>query len=213
MLRSIGVLLLSLIIAWSRAQAAGADNTLLVFGDSLSAGYGLEPGQGWASLLQQRLDMRGYGQRVVNASVSGETTSGGRSRLPRALAQHRPTIVILELGANDGLRGLPLATARENLAAMIDLIKASKARVLLVGVELPPNYGPAYTGGFRRLYAELARQRRVAIVPFLMEGVALDGRLMQADGLHPNAAGQPRLLDNVWNALLPLLGRQAKSAT
>jgi len=200
-------------MAWSRAQAAGADDTLLVFGDSLSAGYGLAPEQGWASLLQPWLAARGYGQRVVNASVSGETTSGGRSRLPRALDQHHPAVVILELGANDGLRGLPLATASANLGAMIDVIKASKAQVLLVGVELPPNYGPAYTSAFRRMYAELARQHHVALVPFLMEGVALDPRLMQADGLHPNAAGQPRLLDTVWKALQPLLGRPAKSAT
>jgi acyl-CoA thioesterase-1 len=213
MLRSIGVLLLSLCLAWSRAQAAGADDTLLVFGDSLSAGYGLAPDQGWASLLQPRLASRGYGQRVVNASVSGETTSGGRSRLPRALDQHHPAIVVLELGANDGLRGLPLATASANLGAMIDVIKASKAQVLLVGVELPPNYGPAYTSAFRSMYADLARQHHVALVPFLMEGVALDPRLMQADGLHPNAAGQPRLLDTVWKALLPLLGRPAKIAT
>ena len=200
-------------MAWSRAQAAGADDTLLVFGDSLSAGYGLAPDQGWASLLQPWLASRGYGQRVVNASVSGETTSGGRSRLPRALDQHHPAVVILELGANDGLRGLPLATASANLGAMIDVIKASKAQVLLLGVELPPNYGPAYTSAFRRMYADLARQRHVALVPFLMEGVALDPRLMQADGLHPNAAGQPRLLDTVWKALQPLLGRPAKSAT
>ena len=200
-------------MAWSRAQAAGADNALLVFGDSLSAGYGLAPDQGWASLLQPWLASRGYGQRVVNASVSGETTSGGRSRLPRALDQHHPAVVILELGANDGLRGLPLATASANLGAMIDVIKASKAQVLLVGVELPPNYGPAYTSAFRRMYADLARQHHVALVPFLMEGVALDPRLMQADGLHPNAAGQPRLLDIVWKALQPLLGRPAKSAT
>ena len=200
-------------MAWSRAQAAGADDTLLVFGDSLSAGYGLAPDQGWASLLQPRLASRGYGQRVVNASVSGETTSGGRSRLPRALDQHHPAVVILEMGANDGLRGLPLATASANLGAMIDAIKASKAQVLLVGVELPPNYGPAYTSAFRKMYADLARQHHVALVPFLMEGVALDPRLMQADGLHPNAAGQPRLLDTVWKALQPLLGRPAKTAT
>ena len=200
-------------MAWSRAQAAGADDTLLVFGDSLSAGYGLAPDQGWASLLQLRLASRGYGQRVVNASVSGETTSGGRSRLPRALDQHHPAVVILEMGANDGLRGLPLATASANLGAMIDAIKASKAQVLLVGVELPPNYGPAYTSAFRKMYADLARQHHVALVPFLMEGVALDPRLMQADGLHPNAAGQPRLLDTVWKALQPLLGRPAKTAT
>jgi len=200
-------------MAWSRAQAAGADDTLLVFGDSLSAGYGLAPDQGWASLLQLRLASRGYGQRVVNASVSGETTSGGRSRLPRALDQHHPAVVILEMGANDGLRGLPLATASANLGAMIDAIKATKAQVLLVGVELPPNYGPAYTSAFRKMYADLARQHHVALVPFLMEGVALDPRLMRADGLHPNAAGQPRLLDTVWKALQPLLGRPAKTAT
>jgi len=206
-------LLLSLFLAGSRAQAAGADDTLLVFGDSLSAGYGLESGQGWVSLLQQRLTSRGYGQRVVNASVSGETTSGGRSRLSRAVAQHSPSIVILELGANDGLRGLPLATAHANLGAMIDAIRASKAKLLLLGVPLPPNYGPTYTDGFRDMYVALAREHRVTLVPLLTNDVALDAKLMQADGLHPNAAGQPRLLDNVWKALQPLLGRPAKSAT
>jgi acyl-CoA thioesterase-1 len=205
-LRSIGVLLFSLVLTWSRAQAAGAtEGTLLVFGDSLSAAYGLDSGQGWVSLLQQRLSSGGYGLKVVNASVSGETTSGGRSRLPRALDQHRPSLVVLELGANDGLRGLPLAAARDNLGAMIDTIKARKARVLLVGVQLPPNYGALYTTRFRDLYAGLAREKQVALVPFLMEGVALDASLMQADGLHPNAAGQPRLLDTVWKTLKPLL--------
>jgi len=176
-----------------------------VFGDSLSAAYGLDAGQGWVNLLQQRLTKAGYGLKVVNASVSGETTSGGRNRLPRALEQHHPRIVILELGANDGLRGLPLPAARDNLAAMISAIKAQKARALLVGVQLPPNYGPAYTTRFRDLYTNLAREQKTALVPFLMEGVALDASLMQADGLHPNAAGQPRLLDNVWKALKPLL--------
>jgi acyl-CoA thioesterase-1 len=205
-LRSIGVLLLSLFLAWSRAQAAGAaESTLLVFGDSLSAAYGLDAGKGWTTLLQQRLTSSGYGLKVVNASVSGETTSGGRNRLSRALDQHHPRIVILELGANDGLRGLPLTAARDNLAAMITAIKARNARVLLVGVQLPPNYGPAYTTRFREMYAGLAHEHRTALVPFLMEGVALDATLMQADGLHPNAAGQPRLLDNVWKALKPLL--------
>ncbi|MEY4760973.1 MAG: hypothetical protein RLZZ200_829 [Pseudomonadota bacterium] len=142
---------------------------------------------------------------MVNASVSGETTSGGKNRLPRALDQHRPAIVILELGANDGLRGLPLAAARDNLSAMIKAAKAVRARVLLVGVQLPPNYGPAYTSRFRELFAGLAREHGTALVPFLMDGVALNPTLMQADGLHPNAAGQPRLLDNVWKALKPLL--------
>lgn len=142
---------------------------------------------------------------MVNASVSGETTSGGKNRLARALDQHKPSLLILELGANDGLRGLPLAAARSNLSAMIKAAQASKARVLLVGVQLPPNYGAAYTTRFRDLYADLAREHRTALVPFLMDGVALDPSLMQADGLHPNAAGQPRLLDTVWKALKPLL--------
>jgi acyl-CoA thioesterase-1 len=144
---------------------------------------------------------------VVNASVSGETTSGGSSRFGRALEQHHPAVVILELGANDGLRGLPLAAARANLAAMIQACLKAKARVLLVGVQLPPNYGPAYTTRFRDLFGALAAEHKVALVPFLMEGVALQDTLMQADGLHPNAAGQPRLLDNVWRQLKPLLGR------
>ena len=175
-----------------------------MFGDSLSAGYGLQAGQGWVSLLERRLTDEGYGQRVVNASVSGETTAGGASRLPRALAHH-PDILILELGANDGLRGLPLASARGSLSAMIAASQKAKARVLLVGVQLPPNYGPTYTQGFRELFGQLARDHRTALVPFLMEGVALKESLMQADGLHPNAAGQPLLLDNVWRALKPLL--------
>ena len=200
-------MLLGLVFACSGAWGAGAGNTLLVFGDSLSAGYGIPPSQGWVSLLQQKLSTEGYGQRVVNASISGETTSGGKTRLPRALAQHHPDIVILELGANDGLRGLPLDATRANLDAMIQLIHTAGARPLLVGIQLPPNYGPSYTTRFRDLYASLARERRTALVPFLMEGVALDERYMQADGLHPNAAGQPLLLDTVWRALKPLLRR------
>jgi acyl-CoA thioesterase-1 len=199
--------LLGLVFACSGAWGAGAGNTLLVFGDSLSAGYGIPPSQGWVSLLQQKLSTEGYGQRVVNASISGETTSGGKTRLPRALAQHHPDIVILELGANDGLRGLPLEATRANLDAMIQLIQKAGARPLLVGIQLPPNYGPSYTTRFRDLFAGLARERRAALVPFLMEGVAVDERYMQADGLHPNAAGQPLLLDTVWRTLKPLLRR------
>ena len=187
------------------AQAAGTARTILVFGDSLSAGYGLKPGQSWPDLLQHRLTDKGYGDVVVNASISGETSSGGVARLPRALQQHKPDIVILELGANDGLRGLPLATVRSNLQSMTALALRSKARVLLVGIQLPPNYGPAYTRPFRDLFAELAAQQRTSLVPFLLEGVALNDKLMQADGLHPNAAGQPLLLDTVWTALSPLL--------
>jgi acyl-CoA thioesterase-1 len=195
------------LFACTGARAAGAAGTILVFGDSLSAGYGLKADQGWVTLLQQRLTDEGYGQRVVNASVSGETTSGGANRLPRALAQHHPQILILELGANDGLRGLPLTAARGNLATMIQAAQKARARVLLVGVQLPPNYGPAYTSGFRDLFGELAKAHKTALVPFLMEGVALKDSLMQADGLHPNAAGQPLLLDSVWRSLKPLLAR------
>ena len=191
----------------SSAVAANAPGTLLVFGDSLSAGYGLQADQGWVSLLQKRLAAEGYGQRVVNASVSGETSGGGVSRLPRALEQHPPEILILELGANDGLRGLPIALTRKNLGTMIATAQKSGGRVLLVGVQLPPNYGPAYTQSFQDMYRTVAGETHAALVPFLMERVALDEHLMQADGLHPNAAGQPLLLDNVWRQLKPLLHR------
>jgi acyl-CoA thioesterase-1 len=142
---------------------------------------------------------------VVNASISGETSSGGVARLPRALQQHKPDIVILELGANDGLRGLPLSTVRSNLQTLIKLTLNSKARVVLVGIQLPPNYGPQYTRSFRDVFAQLASEQHTALVPFLLEGVALNDTLMQADGLHPNAAGQPLLLETVWTALSPLL--------
>jgi acyl-CoA thioesterase-1 len=205
MSRVIGLVLLCLFIACPAARSSEREKTVLVFGDSLSAAYGLRADQGWVALLEKRLVDRGY--RVVNASVSGETTSGGRARLGRALEQHRPQIVILELGANDALRGLPIATARQNLAAMIDAIKAGGARILLLGIEIPPNYGPTYTAQLRDMYADLAKRNQLAFVPFFLEGVALDGRYMQPDGLHPNAAGQPRLLDNVWKPLQAILQR------
>lgn len=179
---------------------------ILVFGDSLAAGYGIDVRDGWVARLGNRLREQGYPHRVVNASISGETTAGGRTRLPEALARHRPAIVVLELGANDGLRGLALTQTRDNLAAMIGLAERAGARVLLVGMRLPPNYGPAYTNGFAGVYGELARERGVALLPFLLEGVALEPRLMQPDGLHPRVEAQPRLLENVWAALVPLLG-------
>ena len=187
--------------------AATSERTLLVYGDSLSAAYGLRADQGWVALLQKRLKEQGYVYRVVNASVSGETTSGGKARLERALAQHRPQIVVLELGANDGLRGLPVKEAKSNLETMLGTIEASGARTLLVGIMIPPNYGARYAGSFSAMYGELAVSRKVPVVPFLLDGVALDPALMQADGLHPNAAGQPRLLDNVWPQLQKLLQR------
>ncbi len=189
--------------------AAGAPNerTLLVFGDSLSAAYGLRTDEGWVAQLQNRLRQQGYGYRVVNASSSGETTAGGRARLDRALETHQPDLVILELGANDGLRGLPVQGARENLAAMIRAVQQRDADLLLVGILMPPNYGPRYAESFAAMYPALAEEFDVPLVPFLLEGVALDNRYMQADGLHPNAAGQPRLLENVWAHLVPLLER------
>lgn len=189
------------------AHAASGERVLLVFGDSLSAAYGLQAEQGWVAQLQRRLQSQGYGYRVVNASVSGETTSGGRNRIERALAQHKPRLVVLELGANDGLRGLPVKETRDNLAFMLDTIRRSGARALLLGIRIPPNYGPQYTQSFEAVYTDLAREKKVPLLPFLLEGVALDERFMQPDGLHPNAQGQPLVLANVWPALKPLLER------
>lgn len=189
------------------AAAAAPERTLLVFGDSLSAAYGLRADQGWVALLQKRLQSEGYGYRVVNASVSGETTAGGRNRLQRALDQHRPDIVVLELGANDGLRGLPVKDAHANLSSMLSVIDKAGARTLLVGILIPPNYGPKYTQAFSAMYTDLAREQKLPLVPFLLDGIALDPRYMQDDGLHPNAAGQPLALGNVWKHLQPLLAR------
>jgi acyl-CoA thioesterase I len=191
------------VIALQNAAAAGP--TILVFGDSLSAAYRLRPEQGWVALLDERLRSQGYGYQVVNASVSGETTVGGLQRLPRALDEHHPTIVVLELGANDALRGLPLDVAKNNLARMIQMIEAARARTLLVGMRIPPNYGPRYTNDFVRMYSALSEQYAVPLVPFLLESVALDTALMQDDGLHPNARAQPALLDTVWPHLTTLL--------
>jgi acyl-CoA thioesterase-1 len=191
-------------------SAVASDRTILVLGDSLSAAYGLRPEQGWVALLQKRLPGQQYGYEVVNASVSGETTSGGLQRLPRALAMHQPGILILELGANDALRGLPLATAHGNLQKMVALARGSKAQVLLVGMRIPPNYGPRYTSDFAQMYQEIATQSRLPLVAFLLQSVALDPALMQADGLHPNARGEPAVLDTLWPQLEPMLQKTAK---
>ena len=182
-----------------------SDRTILVFGDSLSAAYGIRPEQGWVALLTQRLQAQGYGYEVVNASVSGETSVGGLQRLPRALQIHQPGMVILEVGANDGLRGLPVAAAKENLTKMVQLSQAAGARVLLVGIRIPPNYGPRYTTEFADMYPEIAKQYHLPLVPFLLEKVALDPSLMQEDGMHPNARGEPLVLDTLWRGLEPLL--------
>ena len=188
-----------------------SERTILVFGDSLSAAYGLPPEQGWVALLAQRLESEGYGYRVVNASVSGETSEGGRARLPRALALHRPGIVILELGANDGLRALPLTDMRANLAHMVQDAQAAGARVLLVGIRIPPNYGPRYTEEFARVFPELAKQYHLPLVPFLLEKVALDPVLMQPDGMHPNARGEAPVLETLWPYLKPLLKKNPQT--
>jgi len=198
-------MVLWVLIAASAAQAEAP--VILVFGDSESAGYGLHVDQGWVALLQTRLKEQEYGYQVINASVSGETTAGGLARLPRALALHHPKIVILELGGNDGLRALPIAQMRANLVQMIDLASAAGAQVLLLGIRIPPNYGAEYAEQFSAIYSELARDKKLALVPFLLNGAALAPNLMQADGIHANAAGQPVLLANVWPALKPLLHR------
>lgn len=209
-MRSCSVLklvVLVLVVALQPAHASDQARTLLVIGDSLSAGYGLEPGQGWVTLLESRLQSEGYGYRVVNASISGDTTGGGLRRLPRALQQHRPAVVLIELGGNDGLRGTPIEVIRKNLATMIELSRDAGARVVLAGMQMPPNYGSKYAVAFAQVYAELAEESGTALIGFFMDGVVLDRNLMQADGIHPNAAGQPRLLENAW----PVLEREIKT--
>jgi acyl-CoA thioesterase I len=192
------------------ADKGGSGPVLLVVGDSLSAEYGLPRGTGWVQLLADRLRDRGSDYRVVNASISGETTSGGRSRLPALLKQHQPKIVVLELGANDGLRGLPLNVMKDNLSAMIRATQATGAKVLLTGIRVPPNYGRDYSERFFGTYATLAREHKVALAPFLLEGFADSLDLFQADRVHPTVEAQPRILDNVWPALRPLLGERPK---
>lgn len=183
-------------------------STILVWGDSLSAGYGLKSGEAWPTLLQTRLKDEGFRHTVVNASVSGETSAGGRSRLPAALEQHKPSIVILELGANDGLRGLRPQLMAENLTAMIDAARAAGSQVLLVGMHMPPNYGAAYTRRFAQTFTDVAQARDVPLVPFLLDGFADQPELFLSDGIHPTAEAQPRVLDTVWQGLQPLLGRK-----
>ena len=186
-------------------MTADDDASILVFGDSLSAGFGISPQDGWVALLRTRLAEQGYGYRVINASISGDTTRGALSRLPRALKLHAPKIVILELGGNDGLRGFPLQSVRANFEQMIELSLGAGARVVLLGIRLPANYGADYTQKFHASYHELAEKYELTLSPWFLEGVALDPTLMQEDGIHPNSAGQPRLLENVWAVLKPQL--------
>ncbi len=199
-------------MAGSRAAANPADPVILVFGDSLSAEYGLRRGSGWVGILQERLRREGLAHRIMNASISGETTAGGLARLPAALGKQRPMLVILQLGANDGLRGLSIAQTRRNLQSMIELITGAGAAVVLVGMRIPPNYGADYTRQFDGLFADIARTRNLPLVPFLLEGIADNPQMFQADTIHPNEKAQSRLFDNVWPVLAAsgLLTRTAR---
>lgn len=199
------------LMALAASPAALADDspTLLVMGDSLSAAYGIEQDEGWVSLLEARLDGKA---EVVNASISGETSSGGASRLPDLLGQHEPDIVLLGLGGNDGLRGLPPNQLEANLGAMIEASRQAGAEVLLLGIDIPPNYGQAYRDAFTGVFFQLAESYELALLPFLLDGVALEEGMMQPDGIHPTGTAQPIILDNVWPELLPLLERNGVAA-
>ena len=190
------------LLLWAQGAVAG---TLLVLGDSISAAFGLDTRQGWVSLLEQRLAAEGFDYRVVNASVSGDTSAGGLARLPTLLTEHRPDLLIVELGGNDGLRGQAPAQLQQNLAAMVQQARKAGTRVLILGMKLPPNYGLRYTTAFADVFPQVAKEQDVALVPFLLEGAAGLPLMTQADGIHPTAAAQPRLLDNVWPVLKPLL--------
>lgn len=201
----------------SIAEAAPARPAILVVGDSLSAAYGIAVEEGWVALLERRLREEGYEYAVVNASVSGDTSRGALARLPRLLDTHAPAVVIIEIGGNDGLRGLPVTELRTNLSRMIEAAQGTGARVLLLGMRIPPNYGPRYTQEFADTYATLAERYDAALVPFILDDVALDEKLMQDDGIHPRADAQPLIMERVWERLAPLLkdlrGRAAARAT
>ncbi len=193
--------MLALLLVFVTCQANSHDRKILIIGDSLSAGNGIAASESWVTLLQNRLDAKGHDYQVVNASISGDTTGGGLRRLPRALQIHQPDILLIELGGNDGLRGTPIHVIRKNLATMVKLGQA----IILAGMLMPPNYGQTYTDGFAGIYAELAAKYDAALIPFFMKDVALNPSLMQPDQIHPNAEGQPFLLDNVWAMLEQML--------
>jgi len=195
-------LLLLILTAIAPAHAA---RTILVLGDSLSAGYGLPQGSGWVNLLEQRLKRDGLDYSVVNASISGETTLGGRNRIATALAEHQPAVVIVQLGGNDGLRGNPIEETRRNLIAIVEASRKAGAKVLLVGIRIPPNYGRVYTRRFEALYTEVARQQNASLVPFMLQGFADKREWFQSDGIHPVVEAQPRILDNIYRRLRSLL--------
>ncbi len=195
-------LLLGLSLLLQPLLAPASQPVILVFGDSLSAEYGLKRGSGWVSLMQDQLKAQGFPHRIVNASISGETTAGGAARLSAVLKKHRPNLVILELGGNDGLRGLPIAQTRNNLRSMVAMANNTGAKTLLVGIRVPPNYGPDYARQFDQLFEGVAKELRVPVVPFLLEGIAENPQMFQPDGIHPNEQAQPRMLHHVWTALV-----------
>jgi len=199
------LLAILVVVCGAPAVAAGAGQKIVVLGDSLSSGYGLGAAPSWVRILEDHLVEGAYGDTVVNASIAGDTTSGGLARLPGLLSRHEPDVVVIELGGNDGLRGQPIAKLRENLAAIIEQVRAAGALPVLIGIQIPPNYGPAYTERFAGVYPELAESYSIPFVSFLLDGVALDPALMQADRIHPNAAGQRSMFENVWSVLMDLL--------
>jgi len=193
--------ILGLLLIGQMAQAG----TVLVVGDSISAAFGMDTQQGWVHLLDERMRQEGFEHRVVNASISGDTSAGGAARLPALLTEHQPQLVIVELGGNDGLRGLPPGQLQQNLASMIDASRGAGAKVLLLGMRIPPNYGERYTTAFAKVFDDVAADKNVPLVPFLLEGVGGVDKLMQDDGVHPAVEAQPQLLENVWPTLKPLL--------
>lgn len=203
--RRVMVFLALVLLALSAQVAAAGPKTVLVFGDSLSAGYGIALNQGWVALTANKMKVSHPGWRVVNASISGETTAGGASRIGAELARSHPAVVIVELGANDGLRGLAVAQTRANLDRIIRAAKGANAKVLLIGMRMPPNFGPQYTRAFEQTFVDLSKQHRTAFLPFLLQPVAADRRNFQDDNMHPTAAAQPKLRDYVWTGLKPLL--------
>lgn len=203
---AMSVVLFSLLLSSATVYSVEDERpAIVILGDSLSAAYGMEVDQSWPSLLQRRLDQHGYAYRVFNSSIAGDTTQGGLARLPRLLEREQPAVVLIELGGNDGLRGLPLEVTRRNLAAMIEQSQAAGAEVLLAEMRIPPNYGRAYTEQFHRAYGELAQQHDAQLLPFLLQDIALKPELMLDDGIHPAAVAQPLIVDQVWAALEPKL--------
>ncbi|AVO55338.1 arylesterase [Ectopseudomonas mendocina] len=190
------------LLFWAQGAVAG---TLLVVGDSISAAFGLDSRQGWVALLEKRLADEGFEHKVINASISGDTSAGGAARLPALLAEHKPELVIIELGGNDGLRGQAPAQLQQNLASMVEKSQQAGAKVLLLGMRLPPNYGARYTTAFAQVFTDVAEQKQVPLVPFFLDGVGGVQGMMQSDGIHPTEGAQPRLLENAWPALKPLL--------